>query len=139
MNTVAKLPQGTMTWFGMVGTLMCDAASRAGLATDLNWLVERYSDGVVMPNGRVQGIRFDIVNGAPSFTIGVGKDESGDVTIEVAADAALELNLLYTVDPAYVASLDRATRQGQIRVQGDLSVMADWLTAIHDTIVDRTC
>lgn len=139
MSPAAKLPQGTTAWFEMVGTLMCAAASRSGLAPDLNWsLVERYSDGVTLPNGRIQGIRFDIVNGAPSFDVGVDKDERGDVTIEVSAAAARELNLLYTADPAYVIARDRATRLRQIRVDGDLSPMADWLNAIHDSIVDHT-
>ncbi|MGQ9371214.1 hypothetical protein [Azospirillum sp. ST 5-10] len=139
MSAAAKIPQGTAAWFAMVGTLMCAAVSRAGLAPDLNWsLVERYSDGAFLPNGRLQGIRFDIANGRPSFEVGVDGDERGDVTIEVSAAAARELNRLRTADPAYAAALDRATRLGQIRVTGDLSSMADWLTAIHDPIVDLT-
>lgn len=139
MSASPKFSHGTMAWFEMVGTLMCAATARAGLAPNLNWsLVERYVDGATLPDGRIQGIRFDIVNGAPAFRIGVDKDERGDVTIEVCAAAARELNLLYAADPAYEAFRDRAIRQGRIRVDGDLGAMAHWLAALHDPIVDHT-
>ena len=46
MNMNAKLRQGTVDWFEMVGTLMCEAALQAGLAPDLSLsLVECYTDG----------------------------------------------------------------------------------------------
>lgn len=139
MSTSGKLPQGSPAWFDMLGTLMCEAALRAGLAPDENWsLVERYTDGTTLPNGRVQGIRFDIVNGLPSYRIGVHTDEHADVVIEVSAAVARELNLLYTDDPAYGAALDRAKQTGQISMEGDLSRIPDWFTAIHDPLVDRT-
>jgi hypothetical protein len=65
MHDDSKLRQGTVAWFEMVGTLMCEAASQAGVAPDINLtLIERYTDGVELTNGHVQGIRFEIVNGA---------------------------------------------------------------------------
>lgn len=138
--TPAKLQHGTAAWFEMVGRLIYEAASHANLPRDLNWsLVERYIDGVALPNGRVQGLRFEIQNGRPSFQIGVGKDERGDVTIEIRASAARELNLLYASDPAYSDARDRLIRQGEMRVYGDLSPVADWLGTVHNPIVDRTC
>lgn len=64
MATDAKLDQGTTAWLEMAGTLMCEAAARAGLPPDLSVsLVERYTDGAELPNGLVQGLRFDIVAG----------------------------------------------------------------------------
>ncbi|MBP2300887.1 hypothetical protein [Azospirillum picis] len=139
MSAAATIPQGTVAWFEMVGALMCAAASRAGLPPDLNWsLVERYGDGAILPNGRLQGIRFVIAHGRPSFEVGVDEDARGDVTIEVAATTARELNLLHTADPAYAAALDRATGLGRLRVNGDVSPMAGWLAAIHDPIIDLT-
>ena len=139
MSSPAKLPQGSVAWFDMLGTLMCEAALRAGLAAHCHWsFVERYTDGAVLPNGRVQGIRFDIVNGMPSYRVGVDKDEHADLAIEVSTAVARELNLLYTDDPAYGAALERARQTGQIAMQGDPSLMPDWFTAIHDPLVDRT-
>ncbi|GAB0120233.1 hypothetical protein [Acidisoma sp. 7E03] len=86
----------------------------------------------------MQGLRFDLVNGVPAFTIGVEEGERGDVTLEISAAAARELNSLYTSDPAYHAALARMAESGEIRVTGDLSPMMDWLHAIHDPIVDHT-
>ena len=69
----AKIRQGTKAWFEMVGTLMSEAATRSGLSPDLNVsLVERYTDGVELSAGLIQGIRFDIRDGRPSFRAGVG-------------------------------------------------------------------
>ena len=118
---------------------MCEAALRAGLAPDENWsLVERYTDGATLPSGRLQGIRFDIVNGIPSYRIGVEADEHADIVIEVSAAVARDLNLIYTDDPAYGAALDRARQTGQITIQGEPSLIPDWFAAIHDPLVDRT-
>lgn len=63
-----ELRQGTTARFEMVGALMSEAASRAGLASDLNLsLVELYNDGAQLCGGCAQGPRFDIRDGAPSF------------------------------------------------------------------------
>jgi hypothetical protein len=62
MTTDAKLRQGTTAWFEMVGRLMIEAASRSRLPPELNLsLVERYTDGVELSEGLVQGIRFDAI------------------------------------------------------------------------------
>ena len=59
MTTDMKVHQGTKEWFDMVGTLMFEAASQAELPPELNLsLVERYTDGVELSEGLVQGIRF---------------------------------------------------------------------------------
>lgn len=134
-----KIAHGTMAWFEMVGRLVCEAADRAGLPPDLRWsLVERYRDGSTLPDGRLQGLRIEIQNGTPSFRIGVGPDERGDVTIEIRREVARELNLLYSADPAFAHARDRALRTGEMRVDGDLAPAAAWLEAAHDPIVDRT-
>jgi hypothetical protein len=81
MATDEKLPQGTLDWLEMAGTLMHEAASRADLPSDLNVsLVERYTDGAKLSDELVQGIRFDITGGQPSFRVGVLPDEQADVT-----------------------------------------------------------
>lgn len=139
MSAATKLAAGTVAWFDMVGSLMFDAASRAGHAPGQNWsLVERYSDGSRLPNGRLKGLRFDIVDGLPSYQVGVDEGERGDLLIEVSAAVAQELNRLYIDDPAYARALERATRAGHFTVHGDLSRAPAWLRAIHDPIVDRT-
>lgn len=70
MTTQHRLQQGTAAWFEMVGAMMVEAASRAGLPADLPLsLVERYVDGVELSPGLRQGIRFDIRDGAPSFVV----------------------------------------------------------------------
>ena len=64
MSADTKVRQGTAAWFEMVGTLMRDAASQASLPRDLNVsLVERYTDGVELFAGLVQGIRLDMRGG----------------------------------------------------------------------------
>lgn len=134
-----KIAHGTPAWFDMVGRLVCEAASRAELPPDLSWsLVERYRDGSLLPDGRVQGLRIDIQHGTPSFRIGVGPDERGDVTIEILREVAHELNLLRAADPAFAGARERALRTGDMRVDGDLAPAAVWLEAAHDPIVDRT-
>lgn len=139
MKSPAKLPHGTMEWFAMVGGAICEAALHAGLSPDLNWsLVERYSDGTELANGRMQGLRFDLVSGRPSFRVGVSIEERGDVTIEVSTAVARCLNRLSLADPAYGRAFKQAMDQGDLRVSGDLSSMAGWLAAAHDPIVERT-
>ncbi|WP_445679019.1 hypothetical protein [Radicibacter daui] len=139
MSPAAKLPHGSVEWFEMVGRVMCEAASQANLPPDLNWsLVERYSDGTKLPNGRLQGLRFDLVASKPVFRAGVDIDEQGDVTIEVSAAVAHVLNRLPLADPAYALTYNRALDLGDIRITGDLSSMAGWLAAAHDPIVERT-
>lgn len=139
MTTDAKLRQGTMAWFEMVGTLMVEAASRLGLSPELNVsIVERYTDGIDLSEGLVQGLRFDILSGKPSFRVGARRDERADVTIEITAAAARELNNLRSADPNYRASLDKFVSTGEMRVDGDTSQMGSWINAVHDPIVDRT-
>lgn len=139
MATEPKLLQGTTAWFGMVGQLMSEAASRSGLSPELNLsLVERYSDGEELSEGLVQGIRFDIRGGVPSFRVGVRCDERAEVTIEISAAAARALNSLRSDHPTFPATRDAFLRTGEMRVDGDPSRLGDWLDAVHDPIVDRT-
>ncbi|AMM18469.1 hypothetical protein AX768_29860 (plasmid) [Burkholderia sp. PAMC 28687] len=139
MSTDARLDQGTVAWFKMVGTLMCEAASQSGLLPELNVsLVERYTDGVELSEGLVQGLRFDIVGGRSSFRIGAQQGERADITIEITAAAARTLNNLYIADPNYSAALDRFLSINEMRIDGDPSQMGGWLGTVHDAIVDRT-
>ncbi len=139
MTTHAKLRQGTTAWFEMVGTLMSEAASQSGLAPDLNVsLVERYTDGVEISECLVQGLRFDLCNGTPSFRVGVRRDERADITIEITAAAARAVNLLYDADPQYLDVLDKLLSTGEMRVDGDALRLGGWLKIVHDPIVDRT-
>ena len=139
MTTDIKLRHGTTEWFEMVGTLMSEAASRSGLSPDLNLtFVERYTDGVELANGLVQGIRFDIVNGEPSFRIGAQQDESADINIELTAAAARKLNSLYSADPNFPVACDQFLSSGEMRVKGDPSQLGKWMEEVHDPIVDRT-
>ena len=139
MTKEVKLPQGTPAWFEMVGTLMNEFAAGASLPPELNVsLVERYTDGVEIGYGLVQGIRFDIVNGRPSFRIGAGRDERADVIVEITAAVARELNLIQSHDSTYPAAWDRAVAAGNMRIHGDPSRLGGWLEAVHDPIVDRT-
>ncbi len=134
-----KLTQGTDDWFEMVGSLMCDAARRSGLSPDLTVsLVERYTDGALLADGAVQGIRFDIINGIPTFRNGVGREERGDVTIEITSSLARKLNLLRTVDSEYRALLQSAVSSGDLKIDGDPSRLGSWLSEVHDPIVERT-
>ncbi len=139
MTTNTKLRQGTAAWLEMVGTLMSEAAALSGLSPELNVsLVERYTDGVELSVGLVQGIRFDIISGKPSFRVGVRLDEQGDITIEITAAAARRMNLLGSADPHHRTALDTFLRSGEMRVHGDLARLGGWLNAVHDRIVDRT-
>lgn len=134
-----KLTQGTADWLEMAALLMCDAASRANLPSDLTVsLVERYTDGVALSDGLIQGIRFELVEGRPSFRIGVRPNERADVIVEITAAAARHLNILRSNDPAYAAARARYLATGEMRVEGDPSRLGDWLAAVHDPIVERT-
>ncbi|MBE9604115.1 hypothetical protein IAI18_04500 [Acetobacteraceae bacterium H6797] len=139
MTSSEKLRHGTAAWFEMVGRAMCDAASHARLPNTLTVsLVERYTDGTALPNGLIQGLRFDIVSGSPTFRAGALPDERGDITIEITTAAARSLNLLLSTDPAYAATADHFLRSGAMRVDGDLSKLGAWLALVHDPIVART-
>jgi hypothetical protein len=135
----APLVHGSAAWFDMAGTLMCEAAAHAGLAADLDLsLVERYTDGVELADGLVQGLRFDIVRGKPSFRVGARPGERADITVEVTAAASRELNSLYSADPRYAAATARLRDSSALKVEGDLARLGDWFGTVHDPIVDRT-
>jgi hypothetical protein len=139
MSHIIKAPHGTAAWFEMVGALMCEAASQAALGPAFNVsLVERYTDGVALAGGLVQGLRFDVIGGAPSFRVGARRDEPADIAVEITAAASLELNTLYSDDPQFEAALNRFQGSGEMRVTGDLSPLGAWFGAVHDRIVDRT-
>jgi len=139
MEMDRRFAQGTAAWFEMVGSLMCDAARGSGLSPDLTVsLVERYTDGSVLADGTVQGIRFDIINGIPTFRYGVGRDERGDITIEITSSIARKLNLLKNSDPEFESALKAAAQSGEFEVHGDPSRLGSWLSAVHDPIVERT-
>lgn len=139
MTDASKLRQGTIPWFQMVGVLMCEAAAEAGLAPDLTIsLVERYSDGEVLPGGLVQGLRFDVVEGHPSFRIGAHPGERADIEIAVSKAGARALNLLHARDPHYHETVRRLLDSGALRITGDIARLGPWLAAVHDAIVDRT-
>lgn len=139
MTASEKLRHGTAAWFEMVGTLMCEAALRGGVDPDTNVsLVERYMDGATLSEGLVQGLRFEIVDGVPSFRAGARADERGDITIEITTAAAKSVNLLFSADPAYAATTERFMQSGAMRVHGDISMLGEWLKYVHDPIVART-
>jgi hypothetical protein len=138
-----RIPHGTTAWFDMVGALMVDAARRAALPDDFNIsLLERFTDGVDkgagQAAGQMAGMRFDVVNGAPSFWTGVGPDEQADITIEVTLAASRELNTLPGADPRFTAALAKLQSNGQLKINGDLAGLGQWFAAVHDRIVDRT-
>ncbi|UYB54284.1 hypothetical protein OCJ37_10290 [Xanthomonas sp. AM6] len=140
MNAASRFVQGSSEWFDMVGTLVCRAVKRAGYPFPGNWtLIERYSDGVRLPNGLIQGIRFDLRAGAAAYRVGVAPEEQGDATIEVTSAAARTLNLLYSHDPRFETNMKHALDSGAITVEGDLSPIAEALAQSHNDIVDRTC
>ena len=135
----ARLRHGSAAWFHMVGNLMCEAATRADLPADLIVsLVERYIDGVPFQDELVQGLRFDIWAGKPTFRIGALPTERSDITVEVTAAASRELNSLYRADPRFQEALTRLRSSGAIRIDGDLARLGDWFGTVHDQIVDFT-
>lgn len=139
MTDTLQITQGTPEWFHMIGGILVDAARNANLPSDMNLVfVERYTDGTEIGDGLVQGIRLDFRNGVPSYRIGAGSDERGDVTVEVTARAARELNLYDSSDPAYQLLHEQYVASGEWRTDGDLSRLGDWLADTHDPIVERT-
>ncbi len=135
--TNGRIPQGTPDWFEMVGKVMSDAADRAGLSPDHNVsLVERYSDGVDFGDGLFQGFRFDIVDGKPSYRVGVRPDERGDINVTVASAVARRLNQLGNAEAA--TAREDFIRTGKIREEGDLSRLGDWFPATHAKILEQT-
>lgn len=137
--SIQKLPMGTTTWFEVVGALMVEAAKRSGPPPEMNLsFVEIYTDGVELENGLVQGIRFDIIAGQPSFRVGVRPGERGDVTVEITTAAAHRLNSLRSADPAYADVMNQFLGTGEIRVDGDPSRLGGWLQELHDPIMERT-
>ena len=139
MTTIEKVDQGTAAWFEMAGALLCEAASQAGLPADLNVsLVERYSDGVDLSEGLVQGLRLDIVGGRPSFRVGAQREERADIIVEITAAAARRLNGLHSAGPDYHAERNKFLGTGEMRVKGDPTRLGGWLDAVHDPIVNRT-
>lgn len=139
MTTDVKVPHGTTAWFEMLGDVMCQAASQAGLSPNLNvTVVEHYTDGVELSDGLVEGFRFYIIDGKPSFKVGARPEERGDITLDVTRAASRELNMLHSDDPKYPVALQRLVSTGEMRVDGDPSQLGDWLGAVHDTVVDRT-
>jgi hypothetical protein len=100
--------------------------------------VERYIDGVELSKGLVQGLRFVVNNGRPSFRIGVRWHERADILVEITSSAARRLNSLRSTDPAYPALREQLLNSGEMQVTGDPSQMGYWLDAVHDLIVDRT-
>lgn len=139
MTVHERLHQGTTAWFEMVGTVMVGAARCANLPEDLNVsLVERYTNGAMLSEGLVQGIRFEIVRGAPSYRVGARPQERADVVIEVTANAARILNGLRSTNPEYKAANELFLGTGEMRVTGDIRQLGDWLASVHDPIVDRT-
>lgn len=134
-----RIPHGTRAWFEMVGTAMVAAARQAALAPDVHVsLVERYTDGCELAPGLMQGLRFDIAGGVPSFRIGAGRDERGDVTILVTAAASRALNTLPGADPRFAALVADMQARGELVVDGDLAGLGAWFGAVHERIVERT-
>lgn len=139
MTHETKFVQGTPDWFHMIGKILTDAAANAGLPPKTNVsFVERYSDGKELSDGLIQGIRLDIINGAPSYRIGAAPGEKGDINVMVTADAARQLNTYYSDDPKLLELLTRYQATGEWQVDGDLCRLGDWLASTHDPIVART-
>ena len=139
MEAAAKIPHATTAWFAMVGRVMEQAALHAGLPPDLNVsLVERYTDGSEAGPGLMQGLRFEIIGGRPTFRQGVRHGERGDITVEVTTSASRRLNTLYGADPAFSAAFAELQASGELKVDGDLSALGSWFETVHDGIVDRT-
>ena len=135
--TEDKVAQGTPAWFEMVGQVMREAAERAALPPDQNVsLVERYTDGGDFGGGLVQGFRFDIVGGKPSYRVGVRPEEQGDITVEVSSTIARELNRM-TAEASAVAR-EAYVATGEIHQEGDPSQLGDWFGQVHQSILDRT-
>lgn len=134
-----KFHAGSPEWLTMVGEQLLTAALAADLPPDLDVaLVERYIDGAQIAGGLVQGLRFEIRRGVPSFRIGVAPDEEGDITIEVTVQAVRQLNQIMSDDPAYATALEGYQKSGALRIFGNPSLLGAWFGAVHDEIVHRT-
>jgi hypothetical protein len=134
-----KIPHGTPAWFDMVGTFMMDAAAQAKLTPDVNIsLVEHYIDGAKLDKGLIQGLRFEIIGGRPSFRPGARDGEQGDITIKVSLAASHTLNTLYGDDPRFLAAFASLLADGEFELVGDLARLGPWFSNVHDKIVDRT-
>jgi hypothetical protein len=132
MAELMKFPHGTAMWFDMVGTGMKNAVIEANLPPDSNaCLVERYIGGIELSPGLLQGLRFSIQGGQPSFRVGVAPDELADITVEVTSAASYELNTLYSTDPRFGQAFERLKRTGELRVQGDLADLGEWFGSVH--------
>lgn len=139
MEAGEKLAHGSAAWFAMVGELMCEAARDAALPSGFDAsLVERFIGGAALPGRQVEGMRFDILGGRPTFRIGVGAQETADVTIEVTAQVSRALNTLLGEDPRFAAEFTHAIEAGELRIVGDLERLGAWFGAVHDRIVART-
>ncbi|MCS6759729.1 MAG: hypothetical protein MO852_12855, partial [Candidatus Devosia euplotis] len=122
MDTPQKIRHGTADWFAMVGTIMVEGALQTELPADLNVsLVERYTDGMALPGGTVQGLRFDVTAGTPSFRIGAYPDEQADLIVEISTAAAQTLNRLHSAEPRYRVTLDAFVQRGEMRVTGNIT------------------
>lgn len=139
MTSDTRYIAGSLEWLNMVGAVLQNAAESAGLpASQTISLVEHCIDGPEIAPGLVQGLRFDIRNGMPSFRVGVEPDEVGDITVHVTPEVAQRLNQLYTSDPALEQVQQEARVRDELRVQGDASKLGAWFPASHDEIVRRT-
>jgi hypothetical protein len=139
MSTKTKVPHGSKAWFDMVGTIMVEAATLAKLPPEFNVsLVERYTDGVEISPGLLQGLRFEINGGRPTFRAGAKPGEQGDITVEVLAADSHALNTLRSEDPRFLETYARLQSSAQFTIDGDLSRLGSWFTLVHDRIVDRT-
>ncbi|WP_417679338.1 hypothetical protein [Pseudodonghicola sp.] len=139
MTDDTRLPAGSRQWLTMVGERLQQAAQHADLPSEQTVsLVERYSDGEEIAPGLVQGLRFDILCGVPSFRIGAAPEEKADITVEVTSEAARRLNQLFSTDPAYALALEEYLKSGALRMCGDPAKLGAWFGAVHDDIVRRT-
>jgi hypothetical protein len=130
---------GTTAWFNMVGTLLENAAWEATLPPNFNFcFLERFIDGIELNPGLVQGLRFDIIGGRPSFRTGVQKVERGDLTVEITTSGSHVLNRLYDADPRYKLTIAALKKKGELIVDGDFLQLGRWFHGVHDEIVDRT-
>jgi hypothetical protein len=139
MRSNTKVSNGTAAWFDMAGSLMCKAASQAALSPEMKLsLVERYTDGIELSDGVVQGLRFDIVGGKPSFRVGARPTEVADITVEISAKASRTLNSLYSADPEFGLAFARFQKSGELRIDGDFARLGSWFNPVHDQIVEST-
>ena len=118
------------------GIAIQSSARPGGMYEELNVsLVERYTDRIEPSRGLIQGQRFDIISGKPFFRAAARQDERTDITLEITAAAARELNTLK--GEQYQAARDHFLSTKEMRLQGDPSSMGARLEAVHDPIVER--